>query len=70
MATAFEVKLKGRLGPEKQDCKELRVLNRILRMTDKGVAWEADPRHAEHVVRALELTECRFVSTPCAKLPI
>ena len=38
MATAFEVKLKGRLGPDKQDCKELRVLNRILRMTDKGVA--------------------------------
>ena len=69
MAKAFEVKLKGRLGPEKHDCKELRVLNRILRMTDKGVAWEADPRHAEHVVRALELTQCRFVSTPCSKMP-
>ena len=67
MAAAFEIKCKGRLGPDPGDCKELRVLNRILRMTDEGVSYEADPRHAEHLIKSLGLSECRYVSTPGTK---
>ena len=68
MQAAFEVKLKGKLGPEKGDEKEMRILNRILRITDKGVAYEADPRHVEILVRSLGLEECRLVSTPGVKM--
>ena len=68
MSKAFEIKCKGRLGPEARDRKELRVLNRVLRITPEGLSYEADPRHAEHLIKALGLSECRFVSTPGAKL--
>ena len=35
------------LGPDEGQQKEVRVLNRVLRWTDKGVEYEAGPRHAE-----------------------
>ena len=43
MQESFECKLKGRLGTDKEDAKEMRVLNRIGRITDKGLLYEADP---------------------------
>ena len=68
MQKAFEVKLRGRLGPDKTDEKEMRVLNRILRMTKSGVAYEADPRHVELLVRSLSLQDGKSVATPGIKL--
>ena len=38
-----EVKLKGRLGLEPQDANEMRVLNRIGRVSEKGLAYEPGP---------------------------
>ena len=67
MADAFEVKLRGRLGPDAKDSKEIRRLNRVLRMTPTGIAWEADPRHVELLVKSLGLEECRAVVTPGVK---
>ena len=69
MAKAFEVKLQGRLGPDPGDKKEVRILNRILRWSDDGISYEADPRHVELLSKALGLGECRKVTTPGAKLP-
>ena len=43
----------GSLGGDREDLKELRVLNRVLRWKGWGIAYEADPRHAELLVRAL-----------------
>ena len=47
MQKSFECKLKGRLGMRPSDCKEMRVLNRLVRVDDNGLLYEADPRHAE-----------------------
>ena len=44
---AFEVELRGRLGEEEKDCKEMKILNRILRVCKEGLRYEADPRHVE-----------------------
>ena len=43
----------GTLGGDPHDMKEIRVLNRVLRWTAWGIAYEADPRHAELLIRAL-----------------
>ena len=39
MQEAFECKLKGRLGTGPEDCKEMRVLNRIVKVTDNGLLY-------------------------------
>jgi len=43
----------GVLGGGRDDLRELRVLNRVLRWESWGIAYEADPRHAELLVQAL-----------------
>ena len=43
----------GTLGGDAADLKEVRVLNRVLRWKAWGIAYEADPRHAELLIRTL-----------------
>lgn len=72
MMKTFECKLKGRLGRAKDDLKEMRVLNRIVRITDRGLKYEADPRHAELLAKSLNLDlqkGSNAVVTPGVKLP-
>ena len=69
MAEAFECKLKGRLGTGDDDCREMRVLNRIVRVTKNGLLYEADPRHAEMIIKAFSLESAKAVVTPGVKLP-
>ena len=47
------------LGSAATDAKEVSTLNKMVRMTDAGIEPEADPRHAELVVRELGLGKCR-----------
>jgi hypothetical protein len=68
MCKAFECKLKGRLGRGENDLKEMRVLNRIVRIDDYGLRYEADPRHVELLARSLNLEQCKPVVTPGVKL--
>ena len=67
MQEAFECKLKGRLGTDENDCKEMRVLNRIVRITKDGLLYEADPRHAEMLIKAFNLEGAKAVVTPGVK---
>ena len=53
MQKAFECNLKGRLGTEKDDEKQMRVLNRIVTVQDAGLEYEPDPRHIELLARDL-----------------
>ena len=48
------VKVIGRLGGDKQDVRELRVLNRVLSWRSGGIQFEADPRHEEILISELE----------------
>ena len=68
MQKSFECKQKGRLGLRPEDCKEMRVLNRIVRVTDNGLLYEADPRHAEMLIKAFDLGEAKSVVTPGIKV--
>ena len=47
---SFEIKTRGRIG-EHLPRKEMRISNRIVTLTDKGILYEANPRHAELLVR-------------------
>ena len=64
----FEIKTEI-LGPDahKGEQREVRILNRVLRWEDSGICWEADPRHAELVVKQLHLEDAKIVSTPGSK---
>ena len=69
MTKTFECKMKGRLGTRDTDLKEMRVLNRIVRVTDSGLRCEADPRHVELLAKSLNMENCKAVVTPGVKLP-
>ena len=69
MTATFECKFKGRLGHGENDLKEMRVLNRIVRITKSGLRYEADPRHAELLAKSLNLTLCKPMVTPGVKIP-
>ena len=64
MEKAFKIKYRGTLGPEPQDDKSIRVLNRLVTWNRKGIELEADPRHAQEVIKALGLEGGSPVVTP------
>jgi hypothetical protein len=53
----YELKVKAMLGPGPQDDKEVEVLNRVLRCSDEGYEYEADPKHREKILEAFGLAE-------------
>ena len=54
MTNKFEAKVNV-IGPDADEEKEVRILNRIIRWTSTGLTYEADQRHAELVVKELGL---------------
>ena len=55
MRTRYELTVGGWLGPAPSDDKEATVLNRVVRWTEKGLEYEADPRQAEKLLEEIEL---------------
>ena len=60
----FEIKTKI-VGMGENESQEERILNRVLRVTESGWELEADQRHADILVRHLNLGNAKPVSTPC-----
>ena len=59
----MEVKFQARLERGKPGA--VRILNRIITVTDKGLQYEADQRHAEIIMRAMGVDEsAKEVATP------
>ena len=52
------------IGPEEKDSKVVKVLNRIISVSEHGYTYEADARHAEIIIRDLGLSEAKGVSSP------
>ena len=48
---------------------EIRILNRIVRVTDRGLEYEADPRHVDLIAESLEITNGKPASSPGIKNP-
>ena len=55
------------LGPDQEDMRQVKVPNRMLTWTKKGVEYEADPRHAEIVIESLGLTDAKPLKLPGIK---
>ena len=56
------------LGEGKDCVDEVRILNKILRCTESGVELEADPRHAELVIKELGLENAKASRVPGNKV--
>jgi len=69
MTKAFECKVEGRLGGGKSDKREVKILNRIMTWRDGEVTWEADPRHAEALIRDLGVQHESVLTVPGSKPP-
>ena len=67
LQSQFDINMRGIMGPDAKDCKEIRLLNRIVRWTDTGIKYEADLRHAEQIVNKLVSPDAKPVSTPSTK---
>ena len=55
------------LGPEPDMKDEIQILNRTLRWTKEGITYEADQRHAEIVIKEMNMKKANVVSTPTAR---
>ena len=45
MKSWFEIKVRAVLGPEESDDKEVVILGRIVKWTQEGIEYKADPKH-------------------------
>ena len=55
------------MGPDSNDAKEVRLLNRVVAWERDGIRLEADQRHAEILVRQLGLEEAKGLELPGTK---
>ena len=53
----FDIKVRGRLGPEPEDDKEITILGRIVRWRSWGITYEADPKHRRLIIEYFGLDE-------------
>jgi hypothetical protein len=67
MAKRYKIKLRGILGPDIHDEKEMVILNRIIRWTSESLEYEPDPRHVEIIIDELDLRGSKSVGTPGTK---
>ena len=50
MGEWFEIKVRGFMGNNKTDDKEVTILGRIVRWCHDGIEYEADPKHRQIVL--------------------
>ena len=63
MQIRYELKVRGKLGLDKKDDKKIRILNRCVKYHPDYITYEADPRHAEIMVKELVLDKTSSVIT-------
>ena len=69
MQDQYEVKVRGRLGPDRGDDKSMTILNTCLEWKDDGIHYEADPRHPDILIKELGIQKAKPVVTPGIKMP-
>ena len=57
MASWFDIKVRGRLGPDAEDKKEITILGRIVRWEHWGISYKADPKHRKLIAEYFGLDE-------------
>ena len=68
LAACFEIKIRGRLG-SRADCdKEVKILNRVVKWTHSGLTYEADPQHAQTLLKEFGLASSAGRVSPGSKI--
>ena len=57
MAKLFDIKLRAILGDEPNDQKEVVILGRVVRWGERGIEYEADPKHRQLVLEGFGLND-------------
>ena len=52
------------LGPDAGQERQISFLNRLITWSNESISYEADPRHAQAVLKELGMQECTGVETP------
>ena len=68
MEEKYELTKQPRLGPGREDAKEAIILNRVIRWSEHGIEYEADPRQAEKLVAECGMVNVNPVGTPGVRL--
>ena len=63
LSKSFEIKVRGHVGEGPECVPEMKILNRVIRLTPTGLLFEADPRRAEMLMRAVDEAS-NSVATP------
>ena len=66
LSDKYKIKIE-QLGHGEGKNAEIRILNKVVRMTEAGIELEADPRHAELVIKELGLESARPSLVPGSK---
>ena len=64
----YLVKIRGILGPDRNDQKVISILNRIVEWTELGLQIEADPKHVKTMLDDLDLQNANGSSVTGSKL--
>ena len=67
MKAEYDVKIRGKFGPDKSDDKAITILNRCVEWTNQGILYEPDPRHVEILMNELGLKDSKSVVSPGVK---
>ena len=72
MSSHYTTKIRTILGVNRNEAKEVRILNRYVRWDSDGercwIEYEPDPRHPELIVKSLDLERAKGVTTPSVKI--
>jgi hypothetical protein len=63
----YLVKMRALLGPERKDDRVADILNRVIEWKPDELQYEADRRHVEKMIEAMEMNECKLGAVPGAK---
>ncbi|CAE6969798.1 unnamed protein product [Symbiodinium sp. CCMP2592] len=68
MMQSFESKILPRIGPEEFGGQTTHGdhLHRIIRWSERGFTWEADPKYSRQIVEELGLTDAKGADAPCS----
>ena len=69
MQEEYDVKNRGRLGPDKHDQKPITILNRCVEWRNDGIYYEPDPRHAEKIIEEMGVQGSSPGVTPASRHP-
>ena len=71
MKKVYELKIRGILGDEAGDDKEIVILNRTLAWTEEGLEYRADDKHVSEITKYFGLNEdSKGLSTAMVKEPV